>query len=92
MCEVVSILQDTFDTMMKGITRESERAKAAGRNKVYEEHIRRIRDFATQVAETQLRREILQEQRVGEQNNGSGSDSDDENEDLDAVGACAVAV
>ena len=35
MGEIVNVLQDTFDTMMGGVTRESERAKKEKREKKY---------------------------------------------------------
>ena len=67
MREIVNVLQDTFDTMMGGVTRESERAKIEKQDKASDEQNARIRSFATQVAEQQLRRELLREQRLGEQ-------------------------
>ena len=66
MGEIVNVLQDTFDTMMHGVTRESERAKMEKQDKVSDDQNARIRSFATQVAEQQLRRELLREQRLGE--------------------------
>lgn len=66
MSEIVNVLQDTFDTMMGGVTRESERAKKEKRDKASDDRTARLRDFATRVAEQQLRRELLREQRLGE--------------------------
>lgn len=66
MGEIVNVLQDTFDTMMRGVTRESERAKMEKRDKASDERTTHLRDFATRVAEQQLRRELLREQRLGE--------------------------
>lgn len=66
MGEIVNVLQDTFDTMMHGVTRESERAKMEKQDKASDDQNARIRSFATQVAEQQLRRELLREQRLGE--------------------------
>ena len=67
MGEIVNVLQDTFDTMMRGVTRESERAKMEKKDKASDERVTSMRDFATRVAEQQLRRELLHEQRLGEQ-------------------------
>lgn len=66
MGEIVNVLQDTFDTMMGGVTRESERAKMEKQDKASDDRTARLRDFATRVAEQQLRRELLREQRLGE--------------------------
>lgn len=66
MSEIVNVLQDTFDTMMGGVTRESERAKKEKRDKASDVLNTRMRGFARHVAEQQLRRELLGEQRLGE--------------------------
>ena len=98
MREIVNVLQDTFDTMMGGVTRESERAKMEKQDKASDDRTARLRDFATRVAEQQLRRELLREQRQAqqvseqcgneqqEQREGeqhSGSDSDSDSDEED---------
>ena len=78
MFEIVHVLQDTFDTMMQGVTFESEREKKKNHNQHQATQGHTMRAFAVQLAERQLRREIANEQhRVNHQDSGSDSDDDD---------------